>query len=139
MARHAFCWLASANSSICWRLKFHCSAIISADRPCGTRLYFSIRLGGSGPMSAPIGTRVMFSTPPATTRSCAPALTACAAKFTACWPEPQKRFSVTPGHLDRPAGREHRAARDVGALLAGLGDAADDDVVDFPRIDARCA
>ncbi len=48
-------------------------------------------------MSAPIGMRVMFSTPPATTRSCAPDFTAIAAKFTACWPEPQKRFSVVPG------------------------------------------
>ena len=106
------CWLASANSSICSRVKPHFSATISADRPCGTRLYFSIRLAGSGPMSAPIGTRVMFSTPPATTRSCAPAFTACAAKFTACWPEPQKRFNVTPGtSIGQPAASTAERAR----------------------------
>ena len=32
----------------------------------------------------------------ATTRFCSPAFTPIAAKFTACWPEPQKRLMVTP-------------------------------------------
>ncbi len=47
--------------------------------------------------SDPIGTRVMCSTPPATTNCAEPASTACAPKFTACRPEPQKRFTVVPG------------------------------------------
>ncbi len=46
----------------------------------------------------------MLSTPPATTRSWKPARMPAAAKLTACWPEPQKRLSVTPGaSSDQPA------------------------------------
>ena len=41
------------------------------------------------------------------------------------------------GDLVGPARREHRVARDVGALLADLRDAADDDVVDVRRVDPR--
>ena len=43
-----------------------------------------------------MGTRDMLSTPPPTTSSCAPLATPMAAKFTACSPEPQKRFRLTP-------------------------------------------
>jgi hypothetical protein len=50
------------------------------------------------PPSEPIGTRLMLSTPPATTRSSQPERTFCAAMFTASRPEAQKRFSCTPAH-----------------------------------------
>jgi oligoribonuclease len=53
-----------------------------------------------------------------------------APKFTACAPDPQKRFSVTPVTVERPVRVEHRVASDVRALLFGLRDAADDDVLD---------
>ena len=45
----------------------------------------------------PIGTRLMLSTPAATTRSWVPDSTPCAAKWTACWDEPHCRSMVTPG------------------------------------------
>src|SRR6516164_7962377 len=47
----------------------------------------------------PSGTRLMLSTPPATTTSLAPHMTACAAKSRACWLEPQARLTVVPGML----------------------------------------
>jgi hypothetical protein len=40
-------------------------------------------------------------------------------------------------HLDRPAGAEHRRARDARSLLVGFGHAADDDVFDVARVDPR--
>ena len=46
---------------------------------------------------APIGTRVMFSTPAAMTTSYAPAITPCAAKCAACCDEPHWRSTVVPG------------------------------------------
>src|SRR4029079_8523285 len=48
-------------------------------------------------MEAPIGTRVMTSTPAATTTSYAPAMTPCAAKWAACWLDPHWRSIVVPG------------------------------------------
>ena len=39
----------------------------------------------------------MTSTPPAITTSCTPAITACAAKCTACCDEPHWRSTVVPG------------------------------------------
>ena len=60
--------------------------------------------GPSGPMAEPIGTWLMFCTPPATTRSAVPLSTAWAAKCTACWDEPHCRSTVTPGTASgRPA------------------------------------
>ncbi len=54
----------------------------------------------------PIGTRVIDSTPPATTRSAWPALTAAAAKCRACWLEPHWRSRVVPGtDSGQPAAR----------------------------------
>src|SRR5215471_1952687 len=41
----------------------------------------------------------MLSTPPATTISIAPHMTACAAKSRACWLEPHARLIVVPGML----------------------------------------
>src|SRR5712691_6138371 len=69
----------------------------------------SISLGLTGPSpgpnaSEPIGTRDMFSTPAPITTSWAPDSTPWAAKFTACWPEPQNRFTVVPGtSIGKPA------------------------------------
>ena len=52
----------------------------------------------------PMVTMLMLSTPAATTRSCVPDITACAAKWTACWDDPHCRSMVTPGTLSgRPA------------------------------------
>ena len=48
--------------------------------------------------------RDIDSTPPPTTMSWKPDKMPIAAKFTACWPEPQKRLRVTPGaSSDQPA------------------------------------
>ncbi len=46
---------------------------------------------------APIGVRVMTSTPAATTTSYAPAMTPCAAKCIDCWLEPHWRSTVVAG------------------------------------------
>jgi hypothetical protein len=64
-------------------------------------LYIACSRGDSGPSPGPtalepIGTRVMFSTPPAMTTSYWPDITPIAAKFAACWPEPHMRSSVVP-------------------------------------------
>ena len=45
----------------------------------------------------PSGTRLITSTPPATTTSCWPDITACTAKSSACWLDPQARLTVVPG------------------------------------------
>src|SRR4051794_26668446 len=47
--------------------------------------------------AAPSGTLLITSTPPATTTSCCPDITACTAKSSACWLEPQARLTVVPG------------------------------------------
>src|ERR1700710_353311 len=47
--------------------------------------------------AAPIGTRLIDSTPPATTTSAWPLITVAAAKATACWEEPHWRSMVVPG------------------------------------------
>ena len=44
-----------------------------------------------------IGIWLMFCTPPATTRSCVPDITPCAAKWIACCAEPHWRSTVVPG------------------------------------------
>ena len=44
----------------------------------------------------PIGTRLIDSTPPATTTSYCPAMSPAAAKCTACWLDPHCRSTVTP-------------------------------------------
>ncbi|GAA4806174.1 hypothetical protein GCM10023353_06580 [Tomitella cavernea] len=48
-------------------------------------------------MFEPIGTRVIDSAPPATTKSCCPAATVAAAKLSACWLDPHARVIVVPG------------------------------------------
>ena len=60
----------------------------------------------------------------------------CAAKSTACWPDPHLRSIVVDGTCTGIAGRQPGLAARRGRLLAGLADAADQDVVDGPRVDA---
>ena len=68
-------------------------------------------------MAEAIGTALMFCTPPATTRSAVPDMTACAAKCTACCEEPHCRSTVTPGTSSgRPA-----ASQQVRAMLPACG------------------
>ena len=88
---------------------------------------------------APIGVRVMTSTPAATTMSYAPAMTPCAPKCIACWLEPHWRSTVVDGTDFGPAGGEHGVATDVERLLADLHHAAHDDVVDDGRGRGGCA
>src|SRR5215212_11319604 len=51
------------------------------------------------PRAAPMGTRLIDSTPPATTTSACPLITVAAAKATACWEDPHWRSIVVPGTL----------------------------------------
>src|SRR5688572_6974272 len=53
-----------------------------------------------------MGTRLIDSTPPATTTSAWPLMTVAAAKATACWEEPHWRSMVVPGTVSgQPAAR----------------------------------
>ena len=62
--------------------------------------------GGASALAAPSGTRLIDSTPPATTTSCCPDMTACTAKSRACWLDPHARFTEVPGMLSgQPAAR----------------------------------
>ena len=68
--------------------------------PCGTKCV-ALLVSGScaqAPPSEPIGTRLMLSTPPATTRSSQPERTFWAARLTASRPDAQNRLSCTPEH-----------------------------------------
>ena len=73
-------------------------AIRSAPMPCGTKPVVSAVAGSiaHAPPSDPIGTRLIDSTPPASTRSSQPERTCAAARLTASRPEAQKRLSCTP-------------------------------------------
>src|ERR1700683_1500710 len=66
----------------------------------------------------------MFCTPPATTTSAVPDMTACAAKCTACCEEPHCRSMVVPG-----------GPGDVARLRPHRVDAAEDHVLDRSRVD----
>ena len=58
------------------------------------------------PTLVPIGTRLIDSTPAATTMSYAPAITPCAAKCSACWLEPHWRSTLVPTTVSgNPAAR----------------------------------
>ena len=91
-------WLSSAKASTSSREKPSSVAIRSAPMPCGTNEVAELVSGScaQAPPSEPIGTRLMLSTPPATTRSSQPERTFCAAMFTASRPDAQKRLSCTP-------------------------------------------
>ncbi len=55
-----------------------------------------------------MGIMLMFCTPPATITSAVPLITACAAKWTACWEDPHCRSTVVPGTSSgRPAASQH--------------------------------
>ena len=86
-------------------------------------------------MFEPSGTRVIISTPQASTRSSMPAPIRPAASVVACWLEPHWLSIVVAGDLDRQALREPGGARDVEGLLAHLRDAAADDLADRAGID----
>ena len=90
-----------------------------------------------GMNDAPIGTRVMFSTPAAITTSYAPAITPCAAKCAACWDDPHWRSTEVPTTVSGKPGRERGVAADVHRLVPDLHDAAHDHVLDERRVDAR--
>src|SRR6185295_17606074 len=79
------------------REKPHCSAISSAETPCGTISQRSSSSGARSPPLEPIGTRDIDSTPAATTTSSWPADTAVAAVNAACSDEPHCRSTVAPG------------------------------------------
>jgi hypothetical protein len=67
--------------------------------------------------AVPIGTMLMFCTPPATMTSLVPLITAWAAKWMACCDEPHWRSMVTPGTSSgRPAANQH-----VRAMSPALG------------------
>src|SRR3954451_23415743 len=98
-------------------------------------------------MAAEIGICDMDCTPPATTTSAVPDITAWAAKCTACWPEPHWRSTVVPGTSSGVPGRPGPLRGGRGAQPAGAGDVArlgpdgvdrpEDDVLDRRRVDAR--
>ncbi len=66
--------------------------------PCGTKPVVSAVAGSEAqaPPSEPIGTLLIDSTPPASSRSSMPPRTRAAAWLTASRPEAQKRLSWTP-------------------------------------------
>ncbi len=83
-----------------------------------------------------IGTMLMFCTPPATTRSIVPDITAWAANCTACWALPHCRSIVTPGTCcGRPAASQHVLAMQ-NACGPTEADVAEHDVVDLVGVDA---
>ena len=120
----------------------HFAAIISAPRnweiswsPYRASQPFDVENGSGNPCSRPasmaaeMGIALMFCTPPATTTSAVPDITACAAKCTACCDEPHCRSTVTPGTSDgSPAASQHVRAMSPG-LRADRVDASEDHVV----------
>jgi hypothetical protein len=121
LARSARVCDSTANRSMSSREMSQCVAIISAPRnwltsPAPKRVVHPVEVenGSSKPSALPasaadmIGTMLMFCTPPATTRSIVPLITAWAAKCTACCAEPHCRSMVTPGTCTGyPAASQH--------------------------------
>ena len=104
MAAAAFACEPSEYSSSCVRVNPQRSTIISAPIPWfgGTSWKTVCRLDPDGltpgwPIEEPIGTRLIDSTPPATTTSYWPLTRPAAAKWTDCWLDPHWRSTVTPG------------------------------------------
>ena len=83
----------------------------------------------------PIGTRLIDSTPPATTTSAWPLITVAAAKAHGLLGGAALPVDRRARHRLRPAGGEHRVAADVERLLADLADAAPEHVVDHGRVE----
>jgi hypothetical protein len=87
--------------------------------------------------AAPSGTRLITSTPPATT-------TSLLAGHDRLRGEVQRLLARSAGPVDRgardalgPARGQHRIASDIARLIPDLGDTAPDHVVDDLRIDPR--
>ena len=97
-AAAARCCEVTAKASTSARPKPSSVAIRSAPMPCGTKPVARLVAGScaQAPPSLPMGTRLMLSTPPATTRSSQPERTFCAARLTASSPEAQKRLTCMP-------------------------------------------
>src|SRR6185295_1475067 len=93
----AFWWLASENSSSCFRESCHFSAMNSAEMPWLTRSNRSRIRGEKGPPSLPIGTRVMDSVPAPMASSAWPDPISAAANATAWRLEAQSRFTAAAG------------------------------------------
>jgi hypothetical protein len=109
--------------------------------PCGTKPMALLTRASSNmaPPSAPMRTRDIDSTPPATTRCSQPERTFIAAVLTASSPDAQKRLSLHPRHVHIPAGVERGRARNVAALLADRRDAAEHNIVNLGRLQVvRC-
>ena len=87
-------------------------------------------------MAELIGIIDICCTPPATTTSCTPAITAWAAKWMACCAEPHCRSIGGAGHVLGQAGGEPAGAGDVAGLAADGVDAAEHHVLDRARVDA---
>ena len=85
----------------------------------------------------PIGIMLMLSVPAAIITSASPRRTRSAAIDTACSPDEQKRFTVTPATVFGQAGEQQRDARDVHPLLRFRDRAARDHVVDRLGIERR--
>ncbi len=94
-------------------------------------------LNGPAPPRAfdDIGARVIDSTPHAIAMSYAPAITPCATKCDRLLRRAALPVDARRRHLPRQPAGDPRVARHVAALLARLGDATADDVVDPPRIE----
>ena len=117
IARKARSFELSANCSRSWRDSPHFSAIISAELNCVTSPSPNLFTqpvepvkGSPKPYACPasiaadIGICDIACTPPATTTSAVPLITACAAKWTDCCEDPHCRSIVTPGTCNgRPA------------------------------------
>ena len=75
--------------------------MVSAPTPCGTKAVPVLTRGSmyQAPPSEPIGTRLIDSTPPATTKSSIPDITLAAARLMDSSPEAQYLESVTPATL----------------------------------------
>ncbi len=83
-----------------------------------------------------IGIIDMFCTPAATTTSLTPAITAWAAKCTACCDEPHWRSTVTPGTCSGSPAASH-AVRAMSPACGPIGvEAAHHDVLDGAGVDA---
>ena len=88
---------------------------------------------------APSGMRDIDSTPQAMPTSMVPAATMSCTRCADCWPEPHcASIGGGAGVLGQP-GVQPGAADHVVGLLAGLGDAAADDLLDQLRVDAGAA
>ena len=111
-------WLSRANASSSSRLISHFSATRSAASPWDVSSY---RSDASRPNASPcrsrllpIGTRLIFSAPPATTISAAPDAIAPIAACTAASPDPHFLSIVNPG----TAGGQPAPRREVRAIFA---------------------